>query len=828
MKKLFISILFIFCGIYSLYSQVANLTSIFATLAYPNTTTPEIAAEILIDHTTYCWQKSTNGSQYSDIPNSTGGSERYTGYYDNNTINVTTYYRLKINTVNIGTVTSDPVVITIIPNFNVGTITASKSICYNTNPGTISFTTIPSGGTGAYTYQWQSANVGGSFSNISGAKGTSISVGNLTSSKQYRCIVTGGVGDTYTETCVITVPNPANFDQGTIGSNQAICYNATPNSFTVISNPTNGISPYTYKWKLSTGGSYSDIQGATSTTYSPGSLTKTTSYIREVKDACGTIDDGTDKVITIKVQLPVTGGAIADNQTVCYNSKPNSITNHTNAGGGDGSNYSYFWQSSTNNSSWTNISGATSQSYSPNEMTSNLYYRRGVKSVECGPAYSSSVLVNVRKEFTAGSIGDNQVICANSSPNAITFKTAPSTEGAVSYQWQESSNNSSFTDIPSAVSGSYSPGKLSANKYYKCKIGTVCGDLYSNTISVKMPSELLAGAISGSGTICYNKKPNSLQSTTNASQGKAPLTYQWQWTTDKNKWNNIIDEGQNSTYQPEKLIDTTYFRRVVKDACNVQKNSNELAINVRSNVVPVINKKNGYCKGDTVIVNINNPYKTNNWYSENWTLLTDNDSLVIGLIKKPHLYYLVSIDDNNCASDTIELPITPDSVKADFIVNTYEIEAGELQKFINRSEDAQFYIWILKEGVESYEKSASYRYNEPGWYNITLIASSSNSCTDTITKVNAFKVLSGTGIAEKYSKEVKIHPQPAGDILNIELGAYSEAILTVYSLSGEKINEYKIHDSISSVDVSALNRGAYVVNINLGQGKEFSRVLLKK
>jgi len=828
MKKLFILVLICFCGMFSLFSQVATLTSTFSTLAYPNSTTPEIGAEIFIAHTSYSWQKSTNGIQYSDIPNTTGGSENYTGYYDNNSINVTTYYRLKLMGTSVGTIESDPVVITIIPNFYVGTITASKSICYNTNPGTIGFTTPPSGGTGTYTYQWYSANVGGSFSTISGASGTSISVGNLTSSKQYRCIVTGGIGDTYTETCVITVPSPGNFDQGAIGSSQAICYNATPNSFTVISNPTNGVGPYTYKWKQSTGGPYSDIQLATSATYSPGTLTTTTSYIREVKDACGTNDNGTDKVISITVRPVVTAGVVADNQTICYNSKPNSVTNHTNAGGGDGSNYSYSWQSSANNSSWTNISGANSQSYSPDKLTSDIYYRRGVTSVGCGPAYSSSVLVNVRKEFTAGSIGDNQVICANLSPNAITFKTAPSTEGAVSYQWQESGNNSSFTDIASAVSGSYSPGKLSADMYYKCKIGTICGDLYSNTVSVKMPAELLEGAISGSGTICYNTQPNSLQSITNASQGKAPLSYQWQWTTDKNKWNDIIDEGQNSTYQPEKLIDTTYFRRVVKDACNVQKKSNEVGINIRSNVVPVINKKNGYCKGDTVIVNINNPYKTNNWYNENMTLLTDNHSLVIGLIKKPHLYYLLSIDDNNCASDTIEVPIIPDSVKADFIVNTYEIEAGELQKFINKSEHAQFYIWILKEGVESYENSTSYRYNEPGFYDITLIASSSNSCTDTITKINAFRVLSGTGFDEKYGNEVKIYPQPAGDVLNIELGAYSEAIFTVYSLSGEKIHEYTIHNSISSVDVSALNQGAYIVNINVGQGKEFSRVLLKK
>lgn len=78
----------------------------------------------------------------------------------------------------------------------------------------------------------------------------------------------------------------------------------------------------------------------------------------------------------------VNEGSIGSAQTICYNSTPSSLTNSTSASGGSGS-YSYQWQSPSNNSTWSNISGATSSTYAPGALTSSTYYRRAVKSGSC-------------------------------------------------------------------------------------------------------------------------------------------------------------------------------------------------------------------------------------------------------------------------------------------------------------------------------------------------------------------------------------------------------------------------------------------------------------
>ena len=88
-------------------------------------------------------------------------------------------------------------------------------------------------------------------------------------------------------------------------------------------------------------------------------------------------------------------GSIGAAQSISTNTAPNTLTNSTSASGGDGSNYNYQWQKSTNNSTWTDISGATSPTYSPGALTTNTYYRRKVTSGSCGDAFTTSILISI-------------------------------------------------------------------------------------------------------------------------------------------------------------------------------------------------------------------------------------------------------------------------------------------------------------------------------------------------------------------------------------------------------------------------------------------------
>jgi len=72
----------------------------------------------------------------------------------------------------------------------------------------------------------------------------------------------------------------------------------------------------------------------------------------------------------------VTSGAtIGSNQSGCSSLNPAIMTASVLPAGGTGT-LQYQWQSSPNNSTWTNISFATSQNYDPSTITTTTYYRQ--------------------------------------------------------------------------------------------------------------------------------------------------------------------------------------------------------------------------------------------------------------------------------------------------------------------------------------------------------------------------------------------------------------------------------------------------------------------
>ena len=97
---------------------------------------------------------------------------------------------------------------------------------------------------------------------------------------------------------------------------------------------------------------------------------------------------------------------------------PAALTELTPPSGGPGG-YTYQWQSSPDNSSWTSIGGATGVGYAPPMLTASTYYRRQVTSGSCGTVNSASILITVYGNLTSGTIGSNQSICYNTAPAAL-------------------------------------------------------------------------------------------------------------------------------------------------------------------------------------------------------------------------------------------------------------------------------------------------------------------------------------------------------------------------------------------------------------------------
>ncbi len=524
----------------------------------------------------YQWQRSTSSSTsgFSAAP----GTNNLQNYTPPSAITTTTWYRRAV-TSGLCTGYSNSIEVTVYPAFNPGTIKSAQSICYNTAPSKLTINSAPSGGEGTYTYQWQNSLDNTTWSNISGATASSYSPPVLTVSTYYRMVVTDAVcGAMPTPSILITVYD--DLDGGEIGPAQTICYNSAPSTLTNITSPSGGDGTYFYRWYRSTNGtSWQQISGANSSSYTPGALTVSTWYRRRVTNTCGT--DYTDPIL-ITVLGPLTSGSVGSPQTICYNTAPSTLTELTAPTGGIGV-YTYQWQQSPNNSVWSNISGATSATYSPGVLTASTYYRRVVTSGTCGSSNSASVLITVYGELTPGIVGPAQSICYNTAPATLTQTTAPSGgTGVYTYQWQSSPDNVTWTNISGATGSSYSPGVLTSSIYFRRNVTSgTCGSVDGIPVLITVYADLAPGSIGSNQTICYNTVPATLTETAAPTGGSGVYSYQWQRSTDNSSWSNISG-ATASTYTPGALTTEMYYRRNVTSSTCGTVSSNSVLISLYS------------------------------------------------------------------------------------------------------------------------------------------------------------------------------------------------------------------------------------------------------
>ncbi len=178
------------------------------------------------------WESSTDGgTTWTPISNTTT-SQTYTN------LTQTTLYRAVVQSGVCPSDNSTPATITVNANLVAGTVGSDQTICYNTAPAAFTNIASPTGGTGTYTYQWQSASaLAGPYANITGATSTTYTPGALTATTYFRRNETSGTCGTVSSN-VITITVDANLVAGTVGSNQTICYNTSPAAFTSTALPT--------------------------------------------------------------------------------------------------------------------------------------------------------------------------------------------------------------------------------------------------------------------------------------------------------------------------------------------------------------------------------------------------------------------------------------------------------------------------------------------------------------------------------------------------------------------------------------------------------------
>lgn len=104
----------------------------------------------------------------------------------------------------------------------------------------------------------------------------------------------------------------------------------------------------------------------------------------------------------------------------------------------------------------------------------------------------------------------NQTVAYNTSPGVITdlpIPIASTTSGTLSYQWQQSSDNITWSDITLATGKTYTPGPITSNTYFRREVITTLpgGDQCSsgsNSILISIPSTFSLTSSAASNTFC--------------------------------------------------------------------------------------------------------------------------------------------------------------------------------------------------------------------------------------------------------------------------------------------------------------------------------------
>ncbi len=386
-------------------------------------------------------------------------------------VNSTTTYYAEAITGSCISSSRTAVTVNVTPTLSTGSIASNQSICYNTRPAGLT-SSAASGGSGTYNYQWQRSTDGVNFSDIPGIISETYSPpSELTQNTWYqRAVTSGACGPFYTSAVAITVY--ADLAAGSIGSDQTIPSGSAPSSFTSIAAASGG-GGFTYQWQSSTNGvNFFDIAGATSETYTHSSpLYINTDYRRGSisTSGCGIVYSD-----AVSVDVVV---------SLCSGSTPPNLVEQESPSGGVGG-FTYQWQRSTDGVNFSDIVGATSETYNPNSVTSSTWYRRAVTSGTC-TEYTPAVKAAVKS--SPGGVGNGLLVWLKADQGTDNIGT----------KWEDQSGNGNhYTTVSGPIlsagdsSSNYNPFIEINSGGFNAPQGTELGEEYTIIcVAKKMESD---------------------------------------------------------------------------------------------------------------------------------------------------------------------------------------------------------------------------------------------------------------------------------------------------------------------------------------------------
>lgn len=597
----------------------------------------------------------------------------------------------------------------------------SDTVCTGTGY-TITAPPATGGNGSAPTYQWQVSLDGINFSNIAGAQQQNYSF-IASSDAWFRRIATippcTGPSDTF---FIKVQPGITN---NVISSNAAVCINNAAPTITG-SVPAGGNNVFTYQWQLSTDGTnWFDIIGATGQDYSPGVLTQTTQFRRNVStDLCSGSQAHTSNVVTITVRPDATA---IFNPTDTIGCAPFVLTPAMmNLQLFPARNGDYLWYADDVFIG----SGSTFPGYTITQTDDTVVIKvKAVSLYGCLDDSASHQFITQKLPQPSFTLSDT-VSCG---PLTLQIQNTTPDAASFTYLWDFDNGQTSTSLQPGSVVLLPNPNYGDTTYNIQLTVFSACDTItVSQGVRIKTnPKALFApSSTSGCSPFTVNFSNTSLGAD----------SYEWDFG-DGTFLNTTSIDPVAHVYHTG-IRDTFYVRLRANGECGFD--TLRYAIVVTPNNIDLDfaingNEENGCVPHTVNFINNSSGASTFQWdFGDGNTLnTTDNIDTIAHTFITPGTYTVTLHASNGCSDTTATETINAYPVPiAGFTANRFSSCLGDTIRFTNLSAGATSYEWEFGDGDVSTLTNPTHAYTTPGTYRVLLRAFRANSpgivCTDTI------------------------------------------------------------------------------------------------
>lgn len=295
----------------------------------------------------------------------------------------------------------------------------------------------------------------------------------------------------------------------------------------------------------------------------------------------------------------------------CTSGTPGTIVGSLPAGGNGI--FNYQWQSSADNTTFADVTGATAKDYTPTVVTATTYYRRSVTSGACTTPLISNIVTLTVTPMPAMPVPVNPIVNICSGNTASLSVSSP--QQGITYNWYDSPTKTN----PLFTGTTYVTAQLSASAtYYVGAVNGSCGSPLAG-VQVNVNSVPSAPAVANSQvSVCQGST-----TTLTISNPQPGLTYNWYTAA---SGGNAVFTG-TSFITPAMASNASYYTDAVSSSgCT---SATRTAVTVVVNPLPQLTSQGaGICPGSSATISAsgNDANVVINWYAT----ATDNNKLFTG------------------------------------------------------------------------------------------------------------------------------------------------------------------------------------------------------